>query len=1256
MRSRDAALDVVLSVAGAEVRLTGGGVDVSAPHGGVRPGLVHALHDVWRERARSGEVVSRPRGDVAVKDLAVVERPGLVSLRSAGVLLAESFLPEPVAVALRGLVERAVREHLVLRLGVAAPELGALPWEALPDPVTGQPLALHPHVVMYRRTGASAGSRLAGPLRIVVAIASPEHGGGVLLDYERELRSVVAAVRQARRFEARVEVVPFATTAGIRAALDVPGGVHVLHISAHGRPGVLVLEDEAGHARPVTAAELVAEAIPPGRMPPVVALAACYTDADGEEQGSSFAGRLAERGACAVIGTQTSVSDRYATLLFARVYAELAASSDPDVLVAVCEARRRVQADLLAGGDGAAHGLAGMDEWGVVTVSAGGPQVPVIDHRQERVAGPVVRSARWGPVEARPVGQFVGRRALQRTLPGVLAGDEGAGLVLHGIGGIGKTTLAAEILRRTVDADPSWQVVPLYGVVDPDVILRKVGAAVRLERVRRGVAPGAAVQFAGQVDVPWPDRLTLLRDDVLADVPVLLVLDNFEDNLDQATVAITDEHLAAFLAAWVADPGRSRILITSRHPFALPGGAESELRVVPVGPMSAAETGKLLWSLPNIDRHATNRETTEQVWRIVGGHPRSLEYLDALLGHGDARFDDITDRLGAAAELRLGAQQAREWLAQDRTLAAALADTVTLAADDVLLTAHLDRLATIEGTIEVLMAVSVYREPVPTLALAFHTGTPKPLDQATADTTSHHARRQRLGEEITALLAAYDLTPELMAGLDDDGPFTPDDRDALRQLVGAVNQPPPPPYTEPAVLAGILEVLAASSLIHLDPATGIVFMHRWTATELEHRWQRTATLDPGKNPILRAHQAAAAYWQWRVDQWPQDRVADVHDMHEARHHAVTAGDQDTAGTLTEYLCSQLRNWGAWDQATTLIHDTLRWLPTTSPRYTAYIHTLGNLAYLRGDHAEAERRYQQALTISEQRGDQAGIGGSHHQLGMLAQARGDYTEAEHRYQQSLTISEQLGDQASIGRSHGQLGILAQLQGDYAEAEHRYQQALTISEQLGDQASIGGSHHQLGILAQDRGDYTEAEHRYQQALTISEQLGDQASIGDSHHQLGNLAYLRGHYAEAEHRYQQSLTIDEQLGDQAGIGGSHHQLGILAQARGDYAEAEHRYQQSLTIKEQLGDQAGIATSRSQLAILRAATGDTTAAIHLHILALAIRLTIGAPQTIDITRLIELRDQVGTTSFADTARQVIDLGSYTNLIAVLDTHHREQ
>ena len=309
-----------------------------------------------------------------------------------------------------------------------------------------------------------------------------------------------------------------------------------------------------------------------------------------------------------------------------------------------------------------------------------------------------------------------------------------------------------------------------------------------------------------------------------------------------------------------------------------------------------------------------------------------------------------------------------------------------------------------------------------------------------------------------------------------------------------------------------------------------------------------------------AHQRAARYWRWRVEVWPQDKAADVHDLLEARHHLLQAGDIEEVGQVTEGICLQLDTWGAWDQEAALIHDTLDRLPSGSPRRAAYIHQLGRLAQERGDYEEAARQYQRSLDIFERFGDRAGMARSYGQLGILAQDRGDYEEAVRQYQRSLDIFERFGDRAGMARSYGQLGILAQDRGDYEEAARQYQRSLDIFERFGDRAGMASSYGQLGILAQDRGDYEEAARQYQRSLDIFERLGDRAGMASSYGQLGILAQDRGDYEEAARQYQRSLDIFERLGNQANMASSYHQLGILAHDRGDYEEAARQYQRSL------------------------------------------------------------------------------------------------
>jgi CHAT domain len=486
-------VELVFEVSDSDVRLRGGGVDVAARHGGVKQGLVGAVDDVRRHRARAGPVRAEAGLD---------QDPVGLDLGRAGRLLADSFLPKALCEALEATFARARRAHQGLCLGIqVSGALARLPWEALPVPGGGRALALEPLIDVYRRFPGAPVRAVPGPLRILVAIASPDEEGGEVLDYERELRNVIDAVRAARAGEAHVRVVRFATTAAISSALEAED-FHVLHISAHATPGTLVLEHDDGRARPIDPDTFVDEAVPAGAMPPLVCLAACHTNVAAAGAAPSFAARLLQRGAAGVVATETTVTDRYATRLFARLYGRLAEAAHPEVVRALCDARRAVQAELEQTSEGLEQELALLDEWAVVTLTAPEGTVVLFDPatRAPVAAGP--ERPRIGLVAGRAVGDFVGRRREQRRWPPELLAARGAGMVLAGIGGVGKTTLAAELVALVAEREPGRLLAQVRGEVSVEDVLGQVAAVLRRQLIMAGETAGPAaraVEAAGRL-------------------------------------------------------------------------------------------------------------------------------------------------------------------------------------------------------------------------------------------------------------------------------------------------------------------------------------------------------------------------------------------------------------------------------------------------------------------------------------------------------------------------------------------------------------------------------------------------------------------------------------------------------------------------------------------------------------------------------------------------------------------------------------
>ena len=120
-----------------------------------------------------------------------------------GRALGELCLPGGAGMALASLIDGCpVGTTVEICWEADDPELLGLPFEAtcLSD---GRVLALQPPVVMMRRPGgvaAADATALAGPLKILAAVAVPDEGlaSGAVLDQERELQSILDAVEPSR--------------------------------------------------------------------------------------------------------------------------------------------------------------------------------------------------------------------------------------------------------------------------------------------------------------------------------------------------------------------------------------------------------------------------------------------------------------------------------------------------------------------------------------------------------------------------------------------------------------------------------------------------------------------------------------------------------------------------------------------------------------------------------------------------------------------------------------------------------------------------------------------------------------------------------------------------------------------------------------------------------------------------------------------------------------------------------------------------
>ncbi len=133
---------------------------------------------------------------------------------------------------------------------------------------------------------------------------------------------------------------------------------------------------------------------------------------------------------------------------------------------------------------------------------------------------------------------------------------------------------------------------------------------------------------------------------------------------------------------------------------------------------------------------------------------------------------------------------------------------------------------------------------------------------------------------------------------------------------------------------------------------------------------------------------------------------------------------------------------------------------------AALSVLGQIAQRRGRLDEAEGYLQQSLLIRREVQDRQGEGADLSSLGQIALRRGRLDEAEGYLQQSLLIHREVQDRQGEGVVLSSLGQIAQRRGRLDEAEGYFQQSLLIRREVQDRQGEGVVLSSLGQIALPR----------------------------------------------------------------------------------------------------------------------------------------------------------------------------------------------
>jgi len=730
-------------------------------------------------------------------------------------------------------------------------------------------------------------------------------------------------------------------------------------------------------------------------------------------------------------------------------------------------------------------------------------------------------------------------------------------IALTGIGGVGKSTLAALIHRyaeeQRRDGNGPFTANALWLRIDPTVTMTDL-AGTLLE------ALGKPMLDLGDLT---PQNLAVALFNALntTEEARLIVLDQFENLLDTQTGYALADHagVGEWLDALNSQPCRCRVLLTSRlWPQGTREYPPTYMQEYHVKGMEIAEGIELLRK-QGVGTEATEAELRTAV-EHCSGHAFALTLLASFLRR---------NRSLSLAALVSNPTYARLWTGD---IARNLLDSIY--------TQQLNEMQR-----KLLLAFSIYREPVLfDAALA--------LVDSTADVPGGH---EVLGAQVLPALDAL-LRQHLLQA-------SGEGRYQLHAIVaGYARSHFITDNTLQNAHARAAQYYLQQAMLHCPPR--------------EQRRQRSDVHD-----LVEAVWQHCQAEQWQeaynlmekeelfadLNRWGGNAILlELYELLLPVHKWQPQPGQ--AACIYINLGAVYRTVGQMEQAQTHLERALNMCREEGNRAgeSWALNNLGRVYSIVGKRQQAREYFEQALQICrelEDRGEEVmnlnSLAGVYRALVQRKKSL-DYCE------QALSISREIGDREEEATALSQLGEVYSALGKKKQAQGYYEQALQLYIEVGDRSGEGWTYNNLGKFYDELEQKERALEYFEQALSIRREVGDQLGEGRTLKNLGKVYADLGQKERALAYLEQSLSICREL-DRWGEGKTLDSLGRVYAELGQKERAKDYFEQALRIRREIGDRGGEAKTLHDLGKFYAELGQKERALEHYLQALKVRREVG-------------------------------------------------
>jgi len=1045
-------------------------------------------------------------------------------------------------------------------------------------------------------------------LRVLVVISAPLlHDGRrpTPLDVWREWQNISTGLHRRQDAVMLRRLLP-PTWRHLKTALATsrPGqGYQIVHFIGHGSKDGLLLEDELGQGDDVSVDDLVDVFRNSGVD--LVVLNVCESEGPGKA--------LVDCGIPAVVATTCLIPDKVAVQLSEQLYAALAA------------------------GKTAARALGLAKDVVAREISALGAEIPKL-LGDGQLSFPPAQEGQPAILDGEPVAcnvpralRFVGRAEELIAIARQLGKAQIRGVVVSGIGGIGKSALIMEAAYRNAWRFPGGMIWASAKGLE-DFGLRDV-----LHAMDRVLGLGL-----GKYDEARREQIAL---EALRMRPALLILDNMETLEEREKRRVT-----AFLNKLDARAGSKIMLSLSYHDEAGFRGLDA---VHPLPLLGLDEDSAVAHLLQEAEEKGVGRllqapgDQQRALVRKVGGHPLMLELIVGLRDYTliqrtvdelPSELEDQPEKLLSSSLACLG-QEGRKLLPQLLIFSGSWDyEAMEAVCADAELNLGLARKQLVESS---LLHLEEDRYSLHQLV----------RDYVAAEMPLHAEGRQGLrlkhalhylkiagqgadklgGEDTAEGLSVLDTELEnIKAGM--EWSRSQDQKQgwelvkwyafALNKFLDVRGMWQENSEWAQAGLRACERLGDSQAMARTYNNLGLVCQRQgeWPrAIELFEQSLKIGERLGDSQGMARAYNNLALL---HADRGEWERAIELHQ----RSLEIMESLGDTQGIAATYnnLGAVYHSQGQWDRAIELFKQALQIMQRLGDSH-GMAQTYGNLGLVYADQGKWQRAielHEQSLDIHERLGDSHGMAQTCDNLGTLYYRQGEWPPAIELYEQSLEIFQRLGNSHGIAQTYNNLGLVYADQGECERAIELYEQSLEIFHRLGDSHGMRTTYGNLGALYRRQGEWQRAIELYEQSLEIFERLGDSQGMAHSYNALGAVYADHQEWEEAIELLEQSLEVYKRQGDSQGMAAIYGNLGTLYYRQGDWDRAIELYQQSLEIEERLGNRHGMAMTWANMGLVYQGRGKPRQARKLWQKALDVFEAIGGPEAQKVREWLQSLD----------------------------------